>query len=452
MVTGEAYSNNRRCHSAVQPQFIFPESWIIDSNADNFRIHPLLSLRGKLTGILLLASLATALVVGGAAYWMLLQDFNATVRENAFVRFEADVKAYIGAYGSWDNAHRKEPFQEFMSRHQGAAGNSSSRGDLAFRFMLIDTQGRVLVGDGAHIGQMVDEKTLRDALPIRVQGKVDVLAVPVGTPQLSGQDKTYLNIMRKALLRGLLAAGILAVLLGLLFGSRFGARVRELTAAIQSMRPDGELLQQVPVHTRDEMGLLATAFNRMSSDLSQAHAALQKTTEQVQAQAAQLKELSIRDPLTRMFNRRYFDEQSKIMYEQAVRYNRSFCVMVGDLDHFKVINDSFSHAVGDEVLRRVSLVLRKNARGTDVVARYGGEEFVIAFVESTVEQAAVRCEVLRNAIEQHPWHEIHPDLRVTMSMGLCDDVKRGSVEKMLAVADERLYVAKRSGRNRMVVG
>ena len=430
----------------------------------------------------MLASLATAMVVGGTAYWMLLQDFNATVRENAFVRFEADVKAYIGVYGSWDNAHRKEPFQEFMSRHQAArerrlpapdgkdatpvpedliaddtlhqriAGNTSSRGDLPFRFMLIDTQGRVLVGDEARIGQTVDEKTLRDALPISVKGKVDVLAVPVGTPQLSGQDKTYLSIMRKALLRGLLTAGILAVLLGLLFGSRFGARVRELTAAIQSMRADGELLQQVPVHTRDEMGLLATAFNRMSSDLSQAHAALQKTTEQVQAQAVQLKELSIRDPLTRMFNRRYFDEQSKIMYEQAVRYNRAFCVMVGDLDHFKVINDNFSHAVGDEVLRRVSLVLRKNARGTDVVARYGGEEFVIAFVESTAEQAAVRCEVLRNAIEQHPWHEIHPDLRVTMSMGLCDDIKRGSVEKMLAVADERLYVAKRSGRNRMVVG
>ena len=429
----------------------------------------------------MLASLAAAMAVGGTAYWMLLQDFTATVRENAFVHFQTDVKAYIGAYGSWDNAHRKEPFQEFMSRrqaarasrlqgpdgkdatsvqenlmagdtpHQGTASDTFSRGDLPFRFMLIDTQGRVLVGDEARIGQTVDEETLREALPISVRGKVEVLAVPVGKPQLSGQDKTYLGIMRKALLRGLLAAGILAVALGLLFGSRFGARVRELTTAIQSMRPDGELLQQVPVHTRDEMGLLAAAFNRMSSELAQAHAALQKTTEQVQAQAVQLKELSIRDPLTRMFNRRYFDEQSRIMYEQAVRYNRSFCVMVGDLDHFKVINDNFSHAVGDEVLRRVSLVLRKNARGTDVVARYGGEEFVIAFVESTAEQAAVRCEVLRNAIEQHPWHEIHPDLRVTMSMGLCDDVKRGSVEKMLAVADERLYVAKRGGRNRIVV-
>ena len=450
-------------------------------NTDNFRIHPFLSLRGKLTGILLLASLATALAVGGIAYWMLLQDFNATVRENAFAQFEMDVKAYIGAYGSWDKAHSKEPFEEFVLRrqeardkrfpmpdgknaataqeemiagdasHQRTAGSAFFRNDLPLRFMLVDKQGQVLVGDETRIGQTVGEKMLRDALPISVKGKVEVLAVPVGKPQLGEQDKIYLSIMRKALLRGLLAAGILAVVFGLLFGSRFGGRVRELTAAIQSMRTDGELLQQVPVHSRDEMGLLATTFNRMSSDLAQAHAALQKTTEQVQAQAVQLKELSIRDPLTRMFNRRYFDEQSGIMYEHAVRYNRAFCVMVGDLDHFKAVNDNFSHAVGDEVLRRVSLVLRKNARGTDVVARYGGEEFVIAFVESTVEQAAVRCEVLRKAIEQHPWHEVHPDLHVTMSMGLCDDIKLGSVNRMLAVADKRLYEAKRSGRNRMVL-
>ena len=153
-----------------------------------------------------------------------------------------------------------------------------------------------------------------------------------------------------------------------------------------------------------------------------------------------------------MFNRRYFDEQSALLYQQAMRHGRAISVMVGDLDYFKSINDDFSHAIGDEVLRRVALILRKNTRSTDVVARYGGEEFVIAFPESTVQQAAIRCEALRAAIEQHTWQEVHPDLRVTMSMGLCDDTKRGSIEKMLAAADEGLYEAKRSGRNRVVSG
>lgn len=444
------------------------------------RINLLFSLRGKLTAMLLLASLTAALAVGGTAYWLLMQDFNATVRETAFTNFQADVQAYIGKYGSWENARRSQVFHEFVmqrrgpsgslnplpgtgsrpalpgetdageTRRQGAPAGAVHRRAPPFHFMLIDTQGHVLLGDDARQDTTVGEDLRRDARPISVNGKVDVLAVPVGSPQLSTQDKAYLGAMRKALQNGLLAACALTVVMGLVFGSRFGARVRELTSAIQSMRADGEILQQVPVHSRDEMGLLASAFNRMSRELSQAHSALRRTNEQVQLQAAQLKELSVRDPLTQMFNRRYFDEQSALLYQQAMRHGRAVSVMVGDLDHFKSINDDFSHAVGDEVLRRVALILRKNTRSTDIVARYGGEEFVIAFSESTVQQAALRCEALRAAIEQHAWQEVHPDLRVTMSMGLCDDTKRGSIEKMLAAADEGLYEAKRSGRNRVV--
>ncbi len=438
--------------------------------SDTFRINPLNSLRGKLTVALLLVSLLTALAVGGTAYWMLMQDFNSTVREIAFANFQKDVQAYIGEYGSWGNASRNEHFGEYMARHRNPSPPSLREGlgtammprpgtplgaipnrNPPFRFMLLDPQGHVLLGERRLEGKPVDEAILQKARPISVNGKVEVLAVPIGSPQLSVQDKAYLDIMRRALLDGLLAACALAVVLGLLLGSRFGARVRELTTAIQSMRADGELLQQVPVHSRDEMGLLAKAFNRMSSELSQAHTALRMTNEQVQQQSEQLKELSIRDPLTLMFNRRYFDEQSRLLYEQAHRHNRPMCVMVGDLDHFKTINDDFSHAIGDEVLRRVAEILRVNARSSDVMARYGGEEFVITFVESTAEQAAVRCEVIRSAIEHHAWHEVHPDLRVTMSMGLCDDMKCGSVEKMLAAADESLYEAKRSGRNRIVI-
>lgn len=442
--------------------------------SDTFRINPLNSLRGKLTAALLLASLLTALAVGGTAYWMLMQDFNATVREIAFANFQKDVQAYIGEYGSWENASRNERFGEYMARQRNPEqrmplppqreGLDTAMGprpgmppgvipnrNPPFRFMLLDPQGRVVLGERHLEGKPVGNAILQKARPISVNGKVEVLAVPIGPPQLSVQDKAYLNIMRRALEDGLLAASALAVVLGLLLGSRFGARVRELTTAIQSMRADGELLQQVPVHSHDEMGLLAKAFNRMSSELSQAHTALRMTNEQVQQQSEQLKELSIRDPLTLMFNRRYFDEQSRLLYQQAHRHNRPICVMVGDLDHFKAINDDFSHAVGDEVLRRVAEILRANARSSDVMARYGGEEFVVTFVESTAAQAAVRCEVIRSAIEQHAWHKVHPDLRVTMSMGLCDDMKRGSIEEMLVAADESLYEAKRGGRNRIVI-
>lgn len=455
----------------------------------------LFSLRTKLTAMLLFASLMAALAVGGIAYWMLMQDFNATVLEHSFNNFHADMLAYITEYGSWENARRSEPFHEFVRRHRGGpgmrspddgpendlappgparegragelplagnrpegfpppdgAGRSMPRRGPLFRFLLADAQGRVLHANGEYReGQQLDEKVLRKARALTLNGKIEVLAIPIGTPQLTEQDRGYLAIMRKALVEGLLAASALAILLGFVLGSRLGARVRELTSAIESMRTDGELRQQVPVRTRDEMGLLATAFNTMSSELAQAHAELKKTTEQVQLQSLQLKELSIRDPLTHLFNRRHFDEQAAHVYRQAVRHGRPLCVMVGDLDHFKSINDNFSHAAGDEVLRRVAELMQRNTRSSDVVARYGGEEFVIAFVESTAEQAAIRCEALRRSIEEHPWQEVHPQLRVTMSMGLSDDTSLGGVEKMLAAADARLYKAKHGGRNRLVV-
>ena len=436
----------------------------------NLRVNPLYSLRSKLTIMLLFASLMAALAVGGTAYWLLMQDFNATVRENAFTHFQADVQAYIGQYGSWEQAQRMEAFNDFVLRRGSGPGNgfppeqdamqsrrAPPQGQVIpfrappFRFLLIDPQGHVLHSDGEfRQGHMVSDDILHEARPISVNGKIEVLAAPLGMPRFSAQDRAYIDIMRKALLDGMIAASILAIVMGLLLGSRFGARVRELTTAIQSMRTDGEMLQQVPVHTNDEMGVLARAFNRMSSELSLAHTELKKTTRQVQKQAEQLKELSIRDPLTQMFNRRYFDEQAELLFQQAVRNNRPFSVMVGDLDHFKSINDNFSHAVGDEVLRRVAAVIGENTRRTDIVARYGGEEFVVAFVESTADQAAVRCEALRSAIEQYPWQEVHLNLRVTMSMGLSDDTRQGNVEKMLAAADAGLYEAKRTGRNRVV--
>lgn len=431
-----------------------------------------------------------------------MQDFNEAVREQSFNHFYADVQAYVSEYGSWDKAQQSEPFPEFVRRHhrdfgmesqganedrnlppppEGEDGSppgpdgefapSPCPGELAndpppppernqrgirhrgpaFRFLLADPQGRVLHTIGKYSeGQQLAGDVIRQAKPVSLNGKVEVLAIPIGTPQLSTQDMAYLNIMRKALVEGMLVAGVLAIMLGLLLGSRLGARVRELTAAIQSMRADGELLQQVPVRSRDEMGQLATAFNRMSSELAQAHADLTRSSEQIRRQSEQLKELSIRDPLTQLFNRRHFDEQAALLYQQAIRHGRAFCVMVGDLDHFKSINDNFSHATGDEVLRQIAELMRINTRSSDVAARYGGEEFVIAFVESTAGQAAVRCEELRRAIEQHPWHEIDPKLRVTMSMGLCDDTAQGNAEKMLAAADAKLYEAKRSGRNRVV--
>lgn len=184
-------------------------------------------------------------------------------------------------------------------------------------------------------------------------------------------------------------------------------------------------------------------------ELQQRYRDLETMNVKVQEQANLLKELSIRDALTGLYNRRHFDEQAAKTFAQATRFGHPLSVMIGDIDFFKKINDNFSHAVGDDVLRRVASILQENTRQSDIVARYGGEEFVIAFAETSFSQAIAHCEKLRQTIEKYAWQRVHSELRVTMSIGLNSDLHQGSLEKMVAAADAKLYEAKAAGRNRI---
>ena len=137
------------------------------------------------------------------------------------------------------------------------------------------------------------------------------------------------------------------------------------------------------------------------------------------------------------------------MYGQATRFEHPVTFVMADIDFFKQINDQFSHAVGDEVLRALAGISRANTHEIDVVGRYSGEEFVIAFPETQVEEAGGLAERPRVAIKEHAWTDIHPELSVTISMGLSADVGLGSFEKVLEAADRELYRAKKAGRDRV---
>ncbi len=406
-----------------------------------------MKLRSKFTLTLLLTSLLSAAIVGGIAYWLLLRDFRQSVMEQAFENFQTDVRSYLEVYGTWTQGERSEPFPLFVRRMRSphamdrplltGGTDIGHAGKPPFRFLLLNPDGRVIKeGGGYELGHAVPKTLMEHASPIAVHGKISVLAVPLGNPNLSEQDLAYLAAMRRALFAGFTVTGSLAVLLGLLFGRRMSATLDELTDAIRAMQSKGATSQQVPVRTRDEIGMLASAFNAMSMELAEAH--------------AEMKELSIRDPLTHLYNRRHFAEQVAKLFEQAQRYQHPLSIMVGDLDHFKQINDNFSHAVGDDVLCRIGEILRQNTRTSDIVARHGGEEFVIAFTETPLEQAVIRCEELRLLIESEPWGKIRQGLRVTMSMGVSGDLDADSVEALLHDADLLLYEAKRDGRNRVV--
>jgi diguanylate cyclase (GGDEF)-like protein len=121
-----------------------------------------------------------------------------------------------------------------------------------------------------------------------------------------------------------------------------------------------------------------------------------------------------------------------------------------DADHFKDVNDRFSHRIGDVVLRTMMEIVCKRKRRTDAVARYGGEEFVVVYPETPIDQAATAAECLRAAIEAYDWSEVHPGLRVTISIGVVSNSVAKDPQGLLDAADKCLYEAKSSGRNRVV--
>jgi diguanylate cyclase len=125
-------------------------------------------------------------------------------------------------------------------------------------------------------------------------------------------------------------------------------------------------------------------------------------------------------------------------------------VAMCDIDHFKAVNDRFSHAVGDEVLRQLSRIFQESARASDIIVRFGGEEFLLVLPDTEVAGAVVLTERVRKRVAEHDWDAFAPGLRVTLSIGVAQLGESGDAGRLIAAADERLYAAKQAGRNRVV--
>ncbi|GIE36740.1 hypothetical protein Ait01nite_097850 [Actinoplanes italicus] len=154
------------------------------------------------------------------------------------------------------------------------------------------------------------------------------------------------------------------------------------------------------------------------------------------------------DALTGLPNRRSVDDR----LPKLVAAGGPVCVAVADVDFFKRVNDRYGHFIGDEVLRRIAAILLERAGETDLVARFGGEEFLIALHGSGIDDARAQCELLRAAVAAYPWESIEPGLTVTLSFGLAEVAGPASLPDALGRADQRLYDAKRGGRNRVCAG
>jgi two-component system, cell cycle response regulator len=165
--------------------------------------------------------------------------------------------------------------------------------------------------------------------------------------------------------------------------------------------------------------------------------------------------LSITDALTGAYNRRYFSEQLPDELERCRRYKHPLSVVMGDIDHFKKINDTYGHAAGDQVLGAFVQVTKRCIRITsDWIARYGGEEFVIVMPETDHAGAVLAADKVRAAIAAEPFTTTEGVIAVTASFGVATLLPEGtdalqSMDQLLAAADQRLYASKHAGRNRV---
>lgn len=164
----------------------------------------------------------------------------------------------------------------------------------------------------------------------------------------------------------------------------------------------------------------------------------------------QTRELSVTDDLTKISNRRYFNQRYEREIQRCQRYNRALSVIMIDIDHFKNFNDAHGHLKGDVVLRKVAQILERNLRKADLIARFGGEEFIVMLPEIDQAHAQKVAEKLRTAIESYPFQNGHtqPLGKITISLGLAsypeDALQAGT---LLEAADSMLYLAKSMGRN-----
>jgi diguanylate cyclase (GGDEF)-like protein len=195
---------------------------------------------------------------------------------------------------------------------------------------------------------------------------------------------------------------------------------------------------------------------RISQDKEKINLLLNEKLKQVEALQNIMKEQAIRDPLTNVYNRRFFDESFERELALAKRTGREMCILMIDIDHFKEVNDRFGHFQGDRVLQEFGSLLLNNTRESDVVCRYGGEEFAILLPNLPMENALQRADQLRKTFEDTCFKEQDLDqdlqIRLTISIGLSSYPKHGETQQVLIrKADEAMYVAKNSGRNRIEV-
>lgn len=267
--------------------------------------------------------------------------------------------------------------------------------------------------------------------------------------------------LQRVVLAASLLAGLAFLILAWLAADRMSRPLERLTAIAQRIqRGEEEIVFEAPTGSQ-ELRRLSHALGDMARSLVERRKALEASnrdleqkvlarTEALSRANEELSRLARTDILTGLPNRMHANERLADEFARLRRTLQPYVVLAADIDFFKRVNDQFGHASGDRVLRGVGRLLRESLRETDFIARTGGEEFLAILPHTDARQARHVAEKLRRAVEQTP---IDPVGRISISVGLAQaSPDHGDADQAVRDADRALYLAKESGRNRVMGG
>ncbi|HKJ39523.1 MAG TPA: diguanylate cyclase [Anaerolineales bacterium] len=221
-----------------------------------------------------------------------------------------------------------------------------------------------------------------------------------------------------------------------------GRDFAELTRAFNTMS----------ISLRQERDLLDARVKERTSQLNETNNQLHIQMKEIEQLQETLREQARRDPLTGLYNRRYLSESLQQELSRARRARRSVSVIIMDIDHFKKINDTHGHQIGDKFLLEIANLLSTHTRDFDFACRYGGEEFLLVLPNATARNTFKRAEQIRSKCADIRIEHENKDVSITISMGIATYPRHSkNVDELLTKADEALYRSKRRGRNQVTV-
>lgn len=220
------------------------------------------------------------------------------------------------------------------------------------------------------------------------------------------------------------------------------SNIMELSNSMRKIIEDTKIdgIQKLESELGTEIGDLTNYFNIMVDRLKEKEEIAEKALEALQY-------ISIRDGLTKVFNKKYITDYLEEEVKRSRRYKNKVSIILFDIDFFKSVNDNYGHQIGDYVLVKTAEIIRKNLRETDAVGRYGGEEFMIVLPETDLKSTYYLSNKIREKLSQIQW-EFDTEKKITISGGVVENIGE-SFSKMIGRADQLLYVAKEKGRNRI---